>query len=290
MLAIVFIDWESFHLKKFEDLNTYYEFMASGQVTTDFFNSPLTYLFRENIFLKLLLLLRNLFDNSFAVIIFLQIATSLIFYHSLKRYNLPPFITILLFAPIFIDFLDAQIRNSLACSLAIAGISAQQRKYKITYFFLGSFIHLASLIIPIAYIFKTLYLKSKHRVFMKILYSLSLSLVLSFFYLFFLFILDDQRLHMYGVDQRYLSINYFIFGFLLVFLCLINPKQDNFYILTIAFTIIFSTISGAYYTRYIAIFWTLILVELSGKNKSLTTYTLIASYATYSFIVNFITN
>jgi hypothetical protein len=290
LLSIIFIDWEIFYPNKFEDLNTYYEFMVSGQVSSNILTSPFTFLFRENIFLKLLILLKSLFGNSYAVILFLKIITAFIFYCSLKKYNLPPHISLLLFAPIFIDFMDAQIRNSLACSLAFAGISAQKRKYKILFFLLGIFVHLASLILPIAYLFKNLYLKSEQKQIFKISLALGLSLTLSLFYLLFLFILDDQRLHMYGLGHQYLSLKYFLFGLLIIFICLNNPKQDNFYTLTIGLTIIFSTISGAYFTRYLALFWPLILVELSDKIVSSALFLLIASYATYSFIVNFIIN
>jgi hypothetical protein len=289
LLTIALIDFFGFTTgNRFEDLQTYYHYMLNEKLIIKFERSPSTYLFRENIFIDLLLILYNIFDNQYFVILFLRLTSSLILFYILSKYNLPIYISILFFSPIFIDFLDAQIRNSLSCFLVIAGIFADKLKNKIIFIFLGCILHLASLIIVFAYFFKYLYLQQKHlksKLFVIVIFSS----ILSTFYLFFLYLLDDQRLHMYWFSIEKFNFNYFIWSCMLILACLITKNYDDyFFAVSLGFIILFSVFTGAYYTRYIAIFWPLVLIELSRNSRKLYIYSVLFIYSVYSLTLNFI--
>ena len=288
LLTIAFFDIVGFtNSNRFEDLQTYYNYMLHYELIINFEISPLTYLFRENIFIDLLLTLNKVFDNQNFVILFLRLISALILFYILSKYNLPIYISILFFSPIFIDFLDAQLRNSLSCFLVIAGISADKLKSKIIFIFIGCVLHLGSLIIVFAYFFKYLYLQKnnfKSKLFIIVIFSS----ILSIFYLFFLYLLDDQRFHMYLFSNKF-NFNYFIWSCMLILACLINKNYDDyFFALSLGFIILFSVFTGAYYTRYIAILWPLVLIELSRNSRKLYIYSILFIYSVYSFTFNFI--
>ena len=265
LLLIILFPWETFSPSRFEDLFRYREYLQVGiRREETLFSSPFLFLFKEIVFQKWLFFIYDIVQDIEYSIFLISLITIIIFFIAVKRLNLDYRIAIFLLSPLMIDFFNSQLRNSLALSLFLLGYSCKKNLYKYFLFLASITFHLA-LLLPIFIYFIINFLTN--RVKNKALQILIL-VAFSFFFAFgdklFFVLINDPRMDVY-TQENGMSIIYFLWALALLY-CLFIFKlrkilPDN--VLDIAFIgsllVVLSYFSGAYYGRYLAMFFPFIL-------------------------------
>jgi hypothetical protein len=291
---IILFPWETFSPGRFEDLYRYREYLQVGiRREETLFSSPLLFLFKEIVFQQWLFFIYDIVQDIEYSIFLLSLITIFIFYIAVKRLDLDYRISIFLLCPLMIDFFNSQLRNSLALSLFLLGYSCKKNLYKYLLFLASITFHLALLLLIFIYFilnFLTNRVKNKA---LQILILVAFSFFFAFGDKLFFVLINDPRMDVY-TQQSGMSIIYFLWALALL-CCLFILKLKKILpdkILDLAFIgsllVVLSYFSGAYYGRYLAMFFPFILLAIGTFRINKPAIWVMSFYCFYTFIMNFV--
>jgi len=294
LTLIVLIPWEYFSPGRFEDLSVYKNYLYSNiRHDETLFNAPIIFLFKEVVFQQWLFFIYDFGLDIETVIFIVASITLFIFFLAIKRLQLDYRVSLLLLCPLVIDFFNAQLRNSLAFSIFLLGYSFKKRIYRFTLFTIAVTFHLGILLLIAAYFviqFLHKYIGNhKFRIFVLIVFTFGCAFADKLFFI----LIDDPRIDVYGNNSG-MSIIYLVWALALlytIFVLEIKQLGDSAE-LDFAFIgsllVVLSYFSGAYYGRYLAMFYPFILIAIGKFSITKPVYLLVLFYSAYTFTMNFI--
>lgn len=294
LLIITFFPWEVLSPGRFEDLASYRRNLEVGlRPDQEGFGSIISLIYGEMLFQKWLFFVFDRTQSIDYTIYLISLVTIGIFFVALKRLNIDYRISILLICPLMIDFFHSQLRNSLALSIFLLGYSCKKPLYKYLLFIVSVGFHLALILLIITnFVINFVQNKIKSRVF-QIFILMTFSLFSSFGDKIFFFLIQDQRAFIYS-GYSGMSAIYFIWAMVLFgsifFMRLnnwhMNTHQDYAFIGSLL--IVSAYFSGAYYGRYLAMFFPFILASIGKFNINKSIIVVMFIYCFYTFVMNFV--
>lgn len=294
VLSIVLVPWDYFSPGRFEDLSTYRDYLYQNiRIEETIFNAPVIFLFKEIVFQKWLFFIYDFGFEIDTVIFIVALITIIIFFITLNRFHFDYRIALLLLCPLMIDFFNSQLRNSLAFVFFFWGYSFKNRIYKYILFIIATSFHLGITLLIVTY-FIVNYLHSNiSNKLIQFLTLLSFACLAAFGDKIFFAILDDPRIDVYSSASD-MSIIYLLWAFVL-FCILIHLKfkrisklKELDFAIVGALLVVFCFFSGAYYGRYLAMFFPFILMSVEKFKIYSPVYLIVLFYTLYTFILNFV--
>ena len=285
-VIIVFFPWETLSPGRFEDLFKYKEYLSLGvRHEETFFNSPFIFLFKEIFFQKWLFFFYDFIqDIDYTILANVAIIT-FIFLYATKRIGIDYKILILLICPLMIDFFNSQLRNSLAIALFLLGYSFKKNSLKYFFFLI--------LLLILAYFYVNFIKKINNKIlhlFLLVLFSFGCAFGDKLFFI----LLDDPRIDVYGSNTNGMSAIYFIWSLSLFACFLVMKIKATEHDIKVDFALIGSLLvtlayfSGAYYGRYLAMFFAFILLAIGRPRMNKGVFWVILFYSGYTFVMNFV--
>ncbi|MBM3400854.1 MAG: hypothetical protein FJY21_00830 [Bacteroidetes bacterium] len=291
---IILFPWEAITPGRFEDLASY-RLNLEMDTPPDLaqFESPIIFLFREVLFQKWLF---TVFESSQDVELTLFIIASVtivIFFFALKRLKIDYRLAIFFLNPLIIDFFNAQLRNSLALSLFLLGYGAKRKLFKYFFIVLSVSLHLGLLILVVVY-FLAVFLKNRIKNRTLQIISLTMAAILfGFGDKIFFSLINDRRANIYSSSNG-MSVIYFLWACCLFACIFVIKKRDQKSTLNIDFAFIGSLLivlayfSGAYYGRYLAMFFPFIILSIGTFDFRKPVIWVMSFYCFYTFVMNFV--
>ena len=149
------------------------------------------------------------------------------------------------------------------------------------------------LLLVITYFIVT-FLKRVSNNFLNILLLTGFSLACAFGDKFFFFLLDDPRMDVYTSSDSGMSVIYFIWSLALLgcFLFIkLRTKLPNVHLdfaIVGSMLVVLSYFSGAYYGRYLAMFFVFILLAIGKPRIKNNAFWVMLFYTLYTFVMNFV--
>ena len=291
---IVFFPWELLSPGRFEDLFKYKEYLSLGvRHEETLFNAPLIFLFKEIVFQQSLFFFYDFIQDIDYAILANVVIITFIFLFATLRLGIDYRILILLLCPLMIDFFNAQLRNSLAVSLFLLGCSFKKNSFKYLFFFVSITFHLGALLVIMAYVYVN-FLKRINNKTLHFFLLLFFSLACAFGDKLFFILLDDPRMDVYGSSVSGMSAIYFIWA-LALFACFLLMKiksTEHDVKLDLALIgsllVVLAYFSGAYYGRYLAMFFAFILLAIGRPRMNKGVFWVMLFYSGYTFVMNFV--
>ena len=294
LILIVLFPWDYFSPGRFEDLLTYKSYLIKNERHYEtLFDAPLIFLFKEIVFQLWLFFIYDLGFEIDAVIFIVAFTTVIIFFIACKRLQFDYRISLLILCPLMIDFFNSQLRNSLACSLFFLGYSLKNKIYKYILFFIAFTFHFGVLVLITTYFLIDYinYFVSQKR--LRLLALILISFVFAFGDKIFFAILEDYRADVY-VSGSNMSLVYLLWAIALLYSLYIlkiknvlNHKELDFALVG-SMLVVFAYFSGAYYGRYLAMFFPFILISIGKFSVKKPLFLTLLFYSTYTFIMNFV--
>lgn len=287
--TIWFLNFTFIDPEKFNDINTYTLYLDVNQFSHSQDLDVISIL-RSGIFFKILEIVNDIVGNVYLTLLIFKLIPLLIIYLSLRKYDIPLYVLILFLTPIYIDLVNSQLRNSLAASLVIFGYVSRNLAGRLMGFSLGSIIHLSSYVLIFTYIWLKIIKNFNNKIFLIIIIFISTAVLINAPLIIFE-LLDDERYHIYNKEYIVINNGYLLFSLLLIIISFKNYIKNNESSLLILFfsIIIFELVlTGGYYTRFMALFWPLVILSLKNAKPTSPEYLLIFLYSTYSFFTNYL--
>lgn len=295
LFLTVFFPWELITPGRFEDLVVYKRILNENSRSEEgLFSQPLALLLREIVFQRWMFFLYDLINDVDITITVITAVNLIIFIIACKRLRVNYKVALLLLCPMMIDFFNAQIRNSFALAIFLLAVSIQNKVIRYMLFFVCISIHLGTgLIIASYFLVEALPKVFKNR-WMQVLALLIFALICAFGDRIFLRLIGDFRQEVYTGEGGKMSVIYLIWAVIFFLVSLfkrVNLGTYNKYIdyaLIASILITMSYFSGAYYGRYLAMFFPLILLGIGKVHFHNGLFWVIGFYAVYTFSMNFI--
>jgi len=274
---------------KFNDISTYASYLDANQFSYSE-DLNLISILRSGIFFKLLEVVNSIAGDIYLTLLIFKLIPLLIIYFSLRKYDIPLYVLILFLTPVYIELVNSQLRNSLAASIVIFGYVSSNSVGRLLGFMLGSIIHLSSYVLIFVYYLIKVIKNLNNKIFLITIISLSTVILINAPLIIFE-LLDDERFHIYFKDNIDIDKGYFLFSLLLIIISYKNYNKKNEHscvLLVFAFIIFELVLTGGYYTRYMALFWPLVVLSLKDAKPTSPEFLLIFLYSTYSFFTNYL--
>jgi hypothetical protein len=287
--TIWFCNFGFIDLSKFNDISTYASYLDANQFSYSE-DLNLISILRTGIFFKLLEVVNSIAGDVYLTLLIFKLIPLLIIYFSLRKYDIPLYVLILFLTPVYIDLVNSQLRNSLAASIVIFGYVSSNSVGRLLGFMLGSIIHLSSYVLIFVYYLLKVIKNLNNKIFLITIISLSTVILINAPLIIFE-LLDDERFHIYFKDNIDIDKGYFLFSLLLIIISYKNYNKKNEHscvLLVFAFIIFELVLTGGYYTRYMALFWPLVVLSLKDAKPTSPEFLLIFLYSTYSFFTNYL--
>jgi len=274
---------------KFNDIPTYASYLDANQFSYSE-DLNLISILRSGIFFKLLEVVNSIAGDIYLTLLIFKLIPLLIIYFSLRKYDIPLYVLILFLTPVYIELVNSQLRNSLAASIVIFGYVSSNSVGRLLGFMLGSIIHLSSFVLIFVYYLLKVIKNLNNKIFLITIISLSTVILINAPLIIFE-LLDDERFHIYFKNNIDIDKGYFLFSLLLIIISYKNYNKKNEHscvLLVFAFIIFELVLTGGYYTRYMALFWPLVVLSLKDAKPTSPEFLLIFLYSTYSFFTNYL--
>jgi len=275
--------------EKFNDIPTYLAYLDANQFSYSEDLNVISIL-RSGIFFKILEIVNNIVGDADLTLLIFKLAPLLIIYFSLRKYDIPLYVLLLFLTPLYIDLVNSQLRNSLAASIVIFGYVTSNTIGRLMGFMLGSIIHLSSYMLIFVYYLLKVIKNFNNKIFLITVIALFTVILINAPLIIFE-LLDDERFHIYYRDYVDIDKEYFLFSLLLIMITYKNYNKKNEHsclLLVFAFIIFELVLTGGYFTRYMALFWPLVVLSLKDSRPTSPEFLLIFLYSTYSFFTNYL--
>jgi len=294
VLLIIFLPWEFFSPGRFEDLFKYKEYLSLGvRHEETIISAPFIFIFKEIVFQQWEFFIYDIVQDIDLTVLIIVVITISCFFIATQKLNIDNRIALLLLCPLMIDFFNSQLRNSLAVSIFLLGFASKKNNVKYLFFFLSIIFHLGVLLLVFTY-FIINFLKRLTNKFLNILFLVGFSLACAFGDKLFFFLLDDPRIDVYTSSDNGMSLIYFIWAlsllgcFLIMKLRLTSVNVNIDFAFVGSLLVVLSYFSGAYYGRYLAMFFIFILLSIGKPIIKNGVFWLMLFYSSYTFVMNFV--
>ena len=296
LILIVLFPWDYFSPGRFEDLLTYKSYLFKNERHYEtLFDAPLIFLFKEIVFQLWLFFIYDFGFEIDVVIFIVALSTVIIFFIACKRLQFDYRVSLLLLCPLMIDFFNSQLRNSLACSLFFLGYSLKNKIYKYVLFAIAFTFHFGVLVLISTYFLIDFINSSTSKKYLRYFALILISFAFAFGDKIFFAILDDYRADVYASGAN-MSLIYFLWSLALFYSVYIlkiknaiNPKELDFAFVG-SMLVALAYFSGAYYGRYLAMFFPFLLISMGKFNVKKPLFLIVLFYSVYTFIMNFVFN
>jgi hypothetical protein len=293
-VLIGFFPWYSVFPGRFQDLEVYSGYLVNGSFYDDVeLNSFITFFFKEVVFYNFLSLLYEVTDDIGATFFLIKLGSFSLFCISIYRLKVDYRVVLMLLSPLVVDFFVAQLRNSLAMSLLFVGYSSKKNLSRTSFYLLAISIHLG-VILPLA----AIYFIKLNKQLLKNRYlqlgSITIfSTILAFSDKIFFYFIGDKRFDVYSTPNG-MSVIFFVWALCLTISLYYARVKKKVYNINIDISIVGALlvalcyISNAYFSRYMVIFYPIILLAIGQFSLRKPVVWFMSFYFIYTFFANFV--
>ncbi len=286
--------WYSILPLRFEDLEVYRGYLVNGSFYDDVeLNSFITFFFKEVVFYNYMSFLYTVTDDIGTTFILIKLGSFTLFCIALYRLKVDYRVVFLLLSPLIVDFFVGQLRNSLAMSLFLLGYSSKRKLTMASFFLLAIAVHLG-VILPFVGIY---FIKLNKRLLKNRYLQLGSITVFSTFLAFsdkiFFYLIGDKRFDVYSTPNG-MSFIFFVWALCLTSSLYYARVKEKVYNINIDIAIVGALlvalcyISNAYFSRYLSIFYPIILLAIGQFSWRKPVVWVMSFYFLYTFFVNFV--
>jgi hypothetical protein len=286
--------WYSILPARFEDLEVYRGYLVNGSFYDDVeLNSFTTFFFKEIVFYNYMSFLYKLTDDISATFFLIKLGSFTLFCIALYRLKVDYRVVFLLLTPLIVDFFVGQLRNSLAMSFFLVGYSSKRKLLRTSFFLLAIAMHLGVVLPLVAVYFIKLNKRLLKNRYIQVGSITIFATFLAFSDKIFFYLIGDKRFDIYSTPNG-MSLIYFVWALCLTISLYSAWAKEKAFNINIDIAIVGALlvklcyISNAYFSRYLSIFYPIILLAIGQFSWRKPVVWVMSFYFLYTFFANFV--